>query len=167
MSTGKRFAKRTLNDMATYSFIEKTLLKTSPERAWEFFATPKNLHLITPPDLGFTSGLEDKPMYEGQQITYTLTVIGRPVTWVTRITHVETGTRFVDEQLRGPYAYWRHVHEFSNAADGVAMTDTITYSPPLGLLGRLANEVFIRRELQRIFAYRRARLQEIFNQSDL
>lgn len=163
MSIRRRFAKLIPIDMATYSFTEKTLLKTSREKAWEFFATPRNLHRITPPDLGFSSGLGDEPMYSGQQIRYKLTVLGWPVTWVTRITDVETGTRFIDEQIQGPYARWRHVHEFKRVPLGVEMTDTITYTPPFGLLGRVANAVFIRRELRRIFGYRRARLEEIFH----
>jgi ligand-binding SRPBCC domain-containing protein len=56
-------------------------LPISIEEAWEFFSSPKNLKIITPPYMGFdiTSG-GDEPMYPGQIITYIVKpIFGIPI----------------------------------------------------------------------------------------
>jgi ligand-binding SRPBCC domain-containing protein len=51
------------------------------------------------------------------------------------------------------------VWEFEN---GVMMTDIVSYKPPLGFLGSIANALLIRRQLEGIFAYREKALKKRF-----
>ena len=51
-------------------------------------------------------------MGAGTLIEYRLRLHGLPISWLTRIEVWEPGVRFVDQQLRGPYALWHHTHEF-------------------------------------------------------
>ena len=46
--------------------------------------------------------------------------------------------------------------------NGILMTDIVSYQPPFGLLGRFANFLFIRRQLDTIFRYREKALQKRF-----
>ena len=63
--------------------------------------------------------------------------------------------RFVDRQLRGPYALWHHTHEFEAApGGGTIMRDTVRYALPFGPAGALADTLFVRRDLDRIFDFR-------------
>ena len=63
--------------------------------------------------------------------------------------------RFVDVQLRGPYALWEHTHTFEpDGPDAVVIADRVRYALPFGPLGELAHAAFVRRDLQRIFEYR-------------
>ena len=83
--------------------------------------------------------------------------VGSPVgvRWVARHRDFERGRQFVDEQVRGPFASWRHVHRFE--PDGAAasiMTDRIEYALPLGAVGALGEPLLIRPRLQRMLAYR-------------
>lgn len=113
--------------------------------------------------MGFdiTSPEEPGKMYEGMIIIYTVTPLaGIRMTWVTEITHVEEGRYFVDEQRVGPYSLWHHQHFIEPDGDGVIMTDIVTYRPPFGILGRLANLLFIRSRLNEIFEYRNKVLRE-------
>jgi len=65
--------------------------------------------------------------------------------------------RFVDSQLRGPYALWHHTHEFAPAGEGATlMRDTVRYALPCGPLGELAYRLFVRRDLNEIFDFRAA-----------
>ena len=65
--------------------------------------------------------------------------------------------RFVDAQLSGPYALWHHTHEFAaDGHDGTVMRDVVRYALPLWPLGELAHALVVRRDLERIFDYRRA-----------
>jgi ligand-binding SRPBCC domain-containing protein len=63
--------------------------------------------------------------------------------------------RFVDAQLRGPYALWVHTHTFeADGPNAVVISDDVRYALPFGPLGALAHAAFVRRDLERIFDYR-------------
>ncbi len=80
---------------------------------------------------------------------------GLPVGWLTRIEVWEPGVRFVDQQLRGPYALWHHTHEFEpDGAGGTRMRDIVRYALPGGPLGEAAMPL-VRRDLAAIFDFRR------------
>jgi ligand-binding SRPBCC domain-containing protein len=108
------------------------------------------------------SPLPDR-MHQGLLATYRVRpFLGVPVVWVSEITVVQEPHRFVDEQRRGPYRMWRHEHRFREIAGGVAIEDDVDYELSFGLLGDLVNVVGVRRQLHRIFAYRRATLARMF-----
>ena len=135
------------------------------EQAWAFLQDPANLDRITPPDLQFRI-VTDIPaiMYNGLIVEYRITIplIGTH-SWVTEIKHIREGLSFVDEQRLGPYRFWHHYHEIRQDKGGVLLMDRICYQPPFGVLGRLAHRLYIRRTLERIFDYRRLRLEELLS----
>jgi hypothetical protein len=131
-------------------------LDLSVERAFAFYADARNLEAITPPWLAFevvTPGaIEMRP---GTLIEYRLRVHGLGVAWRTRIEAWEPPWRFVDVQVRGPYALWEHTHSFEPVGDeAVVIRDRVRYALPLGPLGRIAHAGFVKRDLERIFDYR-------------
>ena len=81
---------------------------------------------------------------------------------MTEITHVEDKKYFVDEQRVGPYNLWHHQHHFREIPGGVEMTDLIHYQLPLGILGNLANSLFVKKQLSTIFDFRYKRAEELF-----
>lgn len=110
-----------------------------------------------------TSGPMPGEVYAGQIITYTVApVAGIPLFWMTEITAVNPLRFFVDEQRRGPYRLWHHQHHFTEKDGGVLMTDLVHYQLPLGLLGELARVLFVRKQLQAIFSYRRQQVEVHF-----
>lgn len=135
------------------------------ERVWDFISSPGNLKHITPEYMGFevlTDNGNEK-MYPGMMIRYKVSPLpGYRVSWCTEITHVSEGNYFVDEQREGPYAIWHHQHHLRDIDGGVLMTDIIHYKIPFGLLGRLANVLFVKRQLDRIFSYRLKKIEEMF-----
>jgi ligand-binding SRPBCC domain-containing protein len=128
------------------------------EEAFEFFAEARNLEVITPPWLRFEVVGAD-PMREGALIDYRLTLHRVPIRWRTRITTWEPPTRFVDVQLTGPYALWEHTHTFEPAAEATVIHDRVRYALPFGPLGTLAHALFVRRDVERIFDFRRRALE--------
>lgn len=132
--------------------------------AWDFFSSPKNLSVITPPEMGFvvTSALPEK-MYPGMMITYTVKpMLGIPVTWVTEITHVREQQFFVDEQRVGPYSIWHHQHFFKPIEGGIEMTDIVDYKLPFGIIGDIVQPFLVKPRLEHIFNYRNEKLEELF-----
>lgn len=137
--------------------LERTLRVERPrDEVFAFFADASNLEAITPAFLRFRI-LTPAPiaMHPGARIEYALSLFGVPVRWRTRITVWEPGVRFVDEQESGPYAVWRHTHEFEPQGDATLVRDLVEYAMPFGPLGRLARALFVARTLERIFDYRR------------
>ena len=153
--------------MKVYELRQVQTLDLSLEDAWDFFVRPQNLNEITPKDLQFKVTSKNLPaeVYTGLIITYIIkAVAGIPMTWVTEIKSVEHQKRFVDEQRVGPYALWHHQHHFKALPNGkTEMTDIVHYGLPLGILGRFAHAVFVKKQLQDIFNFRREKLEEVFN----
>ncbi|MFT4541388.1 MAG: hypothetical protein ACI841_004398 [Planctomycetota bacterium] len=75
--------------------------------------------------------------------------------WLSEITEVKAGREFKDVQLSGPFASWEHTHSMQPAdAGGSTLRDSVRYTLPLGRLGSLVAGRFVRRKLERMFAYR-------------
>jgi ligand-binding SRPBCC domain-containing protein len=143
--------------MAIYTLESTQKIPASMEEVWDFMSSPKNLKEITPSYMGFeiTSKTRGEKMYPGMIISYKVSpVLGIKMTWVTEITHVDTLKYFVDEQRVGPYRIWHHEHHIKAIDGGVLMEDIITYEPPFGFLGAIANTLFIKNQLKEIFDYR-------------
>ena len=58
-------------------------------------------------------------------------------------------------QVRGPYSLWHHTHEFEPAGSGTRIRDLVRYTLPLGPVGAAAHRLLVKRDLERIFDYRR------------
>ena len=152
--------------MKVYHLHQKQVLPLTISEAWNFFSNPKNLVDITPGHMDFRilhiSGQGSK-MYPGQIISYRVKLLPMvSVRWVTEITHVQEPHYFVDDQLTGPYALWHHQHRFKEVPSGVEMTDEITYAIPFGIIGRLANSLFVEKQLKTIFRFRYDSLHQRF-----
>lgn len=154
--------------MKIYQLKSSQILPISLSTAWKFFSDPKNLSKITPKWLNFeiTSNLPNR-MYAGLIITYKVRpLLNIPQTWVTEITHVNEPYYFVDEQRFGPYKMWHHEHIFTEIPDvGVEMQDIVSYAVPFGILGRIANYLFVRKKVLEIFEYRKKVLYKMFGPS--
>ena len=151
--------------MPCSQIIREQHLKTDIQTLWDFVSSPINLNKITPQDMQFQfiSSNKDQKMYPGMIILYKVSPLFKiPLSWATEITHVKEKKFFVDEQRLGPYKIWHHEHHFEEKEDGVLMKDIVTYVPPFGIIGSLANSLFIRRKVNHIFDYREKVLERIF-----
>lgn len=141
-----------------HTLAREQRLPGDPATVFEFFADAGNLEAITPQWLRFAV-VTPRPiaMGAGTLIEYRLTLHRLPISWLTQIAVWEPGVRFVDVQLNGPYRLWHHTHEFAaDGAGGTLMRDTVRYALPFGPLGEIAHRAFVARDLDRIFAFRRA-----------
>ena len=153
--------------MAYYQLHKTQFISASIREVWDFISSPENLKVITPEYMGFEVTSKNLPgkMYPGMIISYTVKpLLGIKMIWVTEITHVEEMKYFIDEQRIGPYSMWHHQHFIEPSGEGVLMTDIVTYSPPLGFFGAIANKLFIRKQLDTIFDYRSEILEKHFAQ---
>lgn len=154
-----------LRFMAAHSIKTVQKIPVSLQQAWDFFSNPANLQAITPENMGFKviSKYHGDTMYTGQIIEYKVRpVLHIPIYWMTEITQVKDLQYFIDEQRFGPYSLWHHQHHFKAIDGGVEMTDIVHYKNPLGILGRLANTLFVKNKLKGIFDFRFQKAEELF-----
>lgn len=129
------------------------------DEVFEMFENPYNLAIITPPWLNFlVTSKKQVEMRLGAEIDYRFLWMGIPMSWRTRITSYAPPHRFVDEALRSPYVFWRHLHTFEAVEGGTLVRDQVDYKLPLGPLGRLAHWLAVRRNLVAIFTFRQRTL---------
>ena len=143
-------------------FLEtETVLPKDVDTVFAFFGNAENLERITPPELAFEI-LTSTPivMRAGKLIDYRLRLFGVPFRWRTRIVEWQPPHHFIDEQLRGPYASWRHVHTFTECDSGTRMTDRVEYQLPLLPAGAVALPL-VRRQLDKIFRYRASTIRRL------
>lgn len=134
----------------------------SPAKVFAFFADPANLERLTPKFLHFQMlGVTTSELREGTRLDYRLSLRGLPVRWQSLIESWEPERRFVDVQTRGPYALWRHTHEFEAHDGGTLIRDRVRYALPLGVLGDLVAGRWVVRDLEAIFEFRRKRIREL------
>jgi hypothetical protein len=146
--------------MTTHVFETSLWLPAPRARVFPFFAEARNLQILTPPWLNFqilTPG--EITMRPGALIDYQLRIHGWPVRWRTEITAWEPPFRFEDQQRRGPYRQWIHTHTFTEENGGTRCDDRVVYAVPGGAL---VNRLFVRRDVEKIFAFRAAALQQQF-----
>ena len=151
--------------MKVYYLIQKQFIQSDLDTVWDFFSSPDNLGKITPPEMNFkvlyqTGGSK---MYAGQLISYKVSPFPfMRVRWTTEIKTVNDKKLFIDEQKLGPFSLWYHQHHFEVKDGGIEMTDEVAWAVPMGLLGRLANTLFVSKQVTNIFAYRRKAVEKIF-----
>jgi ligand-binding SRPBCC domain-containing protein len=153
--------------MTTHLLERSQRIPAPPAEVFDFFAEARNLEEITPPWLHFRITQAPDPVQGGAEISYRLRLHGIPIRWVSRIEDWEPPHRFADTQISGPYRHWHHTHTVEADGEGVLMRDRVRYSLPLGPVGELAHRLLVRRDLDRIFDFRREAIERRFGAAAL
>jgi ligand-binding SRPBCC domain-containing protein len=135
------------------------------DEVWSFFSRPENLNEITPEHVSFEllSDIEGVEMYEGMIIQYNIApLLGIKMNWVTEITHIREKQYFIDEQRFGPYGFWHHQHWFEEKDGGTLMKDILHYKVPYGIIGNIANALFVEKMVNQIFDFREETIEKIW-----
>lgn len=99
---------------------------------------------------GVTSGL----IGDGQDVTWRAVHFGIPFRMTNRITRLSPPDSFVDEQVDGPFRFFRHEHVFVPDEGTTTMIDRVSFAAPYGILGILAESLVLRRYLRRLIEER-------------
>ena len=147
--------------MADYIHESRVWLARPRPEVFAFFTDPGHLALLTPPGFGLHLLTPGRTMAAGAVLDYRLRWLGMPLRWRAFIREWDPPFRFVDVQVRGPYARWEHRHRFLDAEGGTEVEDRVTYRLPGGPLGRLGHALVVGRQLRAVWAYRTRRLGEL------
>lgn len=104
---------------------------------------------------GRTSG----PITLGETVTWRAHHFGTWWTLQSRITEMTRPNGFTDEQVRGPFASFRHEHRLEAVDGGTVMTDVWRHASPLGPLGWVADRLIVGRYMRSLLETRNAALK--------
>lgn len=148
--------------MADHVFESRVWLARPRPEVFAFFAKPSSLERLTPPAFRLRLLTPDVTMTTGAVLDFRLRWLGWvPLRWRAFVREWDPPFRFVDVQVRGPYARWEHRHRFLEEGGGTWVEDRVTYRLPLGMLGRAAHALVVERQLRELWAYRHRQLAEL------
>jgi ligand-binding SRPBCC domain-containing protein len=81
--------------------------------------------------------------------------------FVAKIIALDRPHCFVDEMVEGSFKWLRHIHEFQDNDGITLMRDILEWEAPLGVVGRLADALFLRRHMQRFVSTKQNNLKRI------
>lgn len=155
-------------DRLTWALHSRQRIALPRRAVFAFFADAANLGRVTPPEVGFRI-LTPLPiaMRVGALIDYEIRLWRIPMKWRTEISAWNPPVEFSDVQLQGPYAEWVHRHRFVELSSGSTLVvDDVRFRLPLGWLGATAG-VLVRRQLRRIFEFRRGVISQLADDAAL
>ena len=106
---------------------------------------------------GVTSGM----MNLNDEVTWEATHFWIRQRLTSRIIAMERPRMFVDEMQRGAFKRWHHLHMFEPRPEGTLMRDEADYESPLGLIGRIADHLFLEKYMTRLLLVRNAHIKRV------
>ena len=121
-----------------------------------------------------TSGTEERAV---AGVTKGLIGMGGEVTWearhfgirqrlTVRVTAFDRPRHFQDAMISGAFQSMVHDHEFTEDATGTVMRDRFEFKSPLGILGRMANWLFLTSYMRRFLVRRNTVLKQLADSSE-
>lgn len=80
--------------------------------------------------------------------------------FTSRITEMQSPVLFTDEMVKGDFLSFHHEHHFKPTANGTIMIDLLNFETPYGMLGKIANRIFLRSYLEKLLTRRNAVIKE-------
>jgi ligand-binding SRPBCC domain-containing protein len=106
---------------------------------------------------GVTAGL----LGLGQEVTWRAKHFGIWQHLTSRITAYEWPFHFRDSMVRGIFHRFDHDHFFAQSGSVTVMRDVLDFQSPLGLLGRLADQLFLVRHMRSLLQTRNEMIKTI------
>ncbi|MFC7785978.1 MULTISPECIES: SRPBCC family protein [unclassified Rossellomorea] len=111
---------------------------------------------------GVTSGL----LEIGDTVTWEAVHFGVKQRLTAQIVEMDAPHSFTDVMVKGAFTSFTHIHEFSQQDNGTLMKDTFSYEAPLGIIGTLADKLFLKRYMHTFIKMRANELKKIAEQTN-
>ena len=142
------------------NFVRNSVIEVPVSELFSWHLRERAFERLTPPwlDVQVKGGAQSLEL--GLNVELVARRFGISLDMAFRVTEFESDKKFVDEQVRGPFAYWRHEHKFEKAPEGrSAMHDDIHFELPLAQASEFFLGSFFDQDLLRMFRYRHEVLQ--------
>lgn len=135
-------------------YVASSTLPVSIDEAFAYHDRPGALQRLIPPWESVEIEHSDGSLETGSRVVMKTKVFGFPVRWVAEHTEYDPPRLFCDTQLSGPFAAWKHRHEFHASGSYCQLNDRVEYQIPMGAIGRLLGGGKVRSTLEAMFSYR-------------
>ncbi|WLD94340.1 SRPBCC family protein [Alkalihalobacillus sp. AL-G] len=112
---------------------------------------------------GVTTGLIEMD----ESVTWEAVHFGVRQRLTAKIIEMDRPYRFVDVMVEGAFHSFTHTHEFEETVNGTIMKDTFDYRSPLGLLGRIADRLFLEKYMRNFIITRAEELKKVAGEKAL
>jgi ligand-binding SRPBCC domain-containing protein len=127
-----------------------------------YLTKPKNLMQLAPPDMHLELLTAPDILALGSRLVWKGRRWGVSQQITQDVTTFEQDKLIIVEQKQGPLKRWIHANHFEKTDTGARIQERIEFEPPGGLLGYVVTADAIRKELEKLLAYREKRLKDIF-----
>ncbi len=107
------------------------------------------------------NGVTDGMIGLGQTVTFEGTHFGMRQRLTVRVVEFERPWLFVDEMTEGRFKAFKHIHEFFPSGEGTLMKDTLIWTSPFGILGKIVDKIILEGHLRTLVTTRNIRLKQI------
>lgn len=97
----------------------------------------------------------------GQTVTFEGRHFGFRQRLTVRVTEFERPTLLVDEMTEGNFHSFKHIHEFVTVRSGTLMRDRLIWTSPFGIMGRVVDQLLLKRHLRELVTKRNLRLKQL------
>lgn len=115
-------------------------------------------------DESAVAGVTEGMIGPGQTVTFEGKHFGFKQRLTVRVTEFERPTLFVDEMTEGNFRSFKHIHEFVTVRSGTLMRDRLIWTSPFGIVGRIVDELLLKRHLRDLVSKRNLRLKQLAEQ---
>lgn len=95
-----------------------------------------------------TDGVKEGIMKLGETVTWRAKHFGIWLELTSKITEAHRPEYFVDEMQKGAFKSFRHEHHFKQTIEGTLMKDIFMFESPLGVLGKIVNNLVLENYLK-------------------
>ncbi|WP_058308222.1 SRPBCC family protein [Gracilibacillus massiliensis] len=106
---------------------------------------------------GVTQGL----LKEGDTVTWEATHFAVRQKLTAKVIYMKKPHEFVDVMVKGAFHSFTHHHQFSEEQDGTIMTDRFEYKSPFGLIGSIADKLFLEKYMREFIISRANELKKV------
>jgi ligand-binding SRPBCC domain-containing protein len=156
-----------VSKMKKLRFSYQSLLYAPVEEVYAWHMDPMAFQMLTPP---WEKVVVKEPL-QTMQPGETMTLVMYPppgilpIKWVAKIAEVQHQSLFVDEQIKGPFAYWRHCHRFHEVEKNrCRVEDDIEFELPLSFLSHRTMGSWVTKKLMKTFEYRHRVYAQVFRE---
>jgi hypothetical protein len=149
------------SDRSLFSnFIYSSAIPALLEKVWALYADVNTINLISPFFARVNFERVDLPLRAGSEIIFVGKYPPR-LRWHARIETFVENSHFVDVQVSGPFAFWRHEHIFNPQGETTALIDQVTFCIKDGRALNVLFTALLKPLLRAYFLYRHRRTKQL------
>jgi ligand-binding SRPBCC domain-containing protein len=106
-------------------------------------------------------GVKKGLLTKGDEVTWEAIHLGIKQRLTAKISEMNEPYTFTDVMVKGAFHSFTHTHEFIENGSGTIMKDIFEYKSPFGIIGQIADKLFLEKYMTRFLVTRADELKKI------